>query len=233
MQSNLNIYCDESRVENPDSSKMVIGALFVPRNQKPAIEKKIKAVYKKYNFTRELKWVKTDKLFVDFYKEIIDYFIEEAGLNYRCIVVDKTKVRFKEFHNNDPELAFFKFYYFMLRSKLLNQNKYYISIDKKPTRDKNRARALKSFLDTYVLIHRSRCNIKHLQAYSSKENVFLQLTDYLTGLVGFACNPRRKSKSVKAHMVNHLKSGLGEKSLCVSTPLAEEKFNVFVWEGKQ
>ena len=233
MQNKLNIYCDESRVENPDSQKMVIGALFVPRNQKPDIERKIKAIYKKHGFTRELKWVKTDKLFADFYKAVIDYFVEERDLNYRCIVVDKTKVKFEEFHNNDLELAFFKFYYFMLRPKLLDQNEYYISIDKKPTRDKNRARALKLFLDAYVLIHKSRCNIKHLQAYSSEENVFLQLADYLTGLVGLACNPKRKSESAKAHMVNYLKSGLGKKSLCVSTPLAEEKFNVFVWEGTQ
>jgi len=146
--------------------------------------------------------------------------------------VDKNKVKLEEFHNNDLELAFFKFYYFMLRPTLLDQNEYYIFIDKKPTRDKNRARALKSFLDAYVLIHRTRCNIKHLQAYPSEENIFLQLTDYLTGLVGFACNSNRRSKSVKANMVSYLKSRLGKGKLCVSTPLAEEKFNVFVWEGR-
>lgn len=233
MQNKLNIYCDESRVENTDSPKMVIGALFIPRDRKPDVEKKLKAIYKKHKFIRELKWVKTDKLFIDFYKAIIDYFVKESDLNYRCIVVDKDKVKLEEFHNNDPELAFFKFYYFMLRSKLLDQNDYYIFLDKKPTRDKNRARALKLFLDAYVLIHRSRCNIKHLQAYSSEENVFLQLADYFTGLVGFACNQRQKSKSVKAYIVDYLKSKLDRKKLCVSTPLTEEKFNVFVWEGKQ
>ncbi len=33
-QNTYNIYCDESRVENPKSKNMVIGALFVPRKKK-------------------------------------------------------------------------------------------------------------------------------------------------------------------------------------------------------
>jgi len=46
-QNTYNIYCDESRVENPKSKNMVIGALFVPRKKKKNSRKKIKDYFSK------------------------------------------------------------------------------------------------------------------------------------------------------------------------------------------
>lgn len=227
----FNIYCDESRVENKDSSKMVIGALIIPRSKKPKILRDLKYIYKKHTFAHELKWVKTTENYKDFYKSLIDYFIENNDIKFRCIIVNKSKVDFKKYHNSDPELAFFKFYYLMLKSRLLNNNHYYIFLDKKPTRDKNRARALCLVLRSYVLMYKNKCRVEHLQAYDSEENILIQLSDYFTGLMGHACN-RKSDKKTKWEIINYLGDKLNRKNVCNSSSLAEEKFNVFCWKGK-
>lgn len=226
-----NIYCDESRVENIDSKKMVIGALFLLRKEKERIINDLKKIFKKNKFLQELKCSKINKEQQAFYTSIIDYFVTEKDLSFRCIIVDKTKVKYDQYHNNDEELAFFKFYYLMLRSKLANNNEYYVFLDKKPTRDKNRARALHSFLESYILLNRANCNIKHLQAYSSNENLLIQLCDFLTGLIGFASNFKNK-ESVKLSLSLYLRKKLERSMLCRTTALYEEKFNVLVWSPK-
>ncbi len=230
--TSFNIYCDETRVENPDSTKMVIGALILPREQKQRATDLIKKAKKKHGFFQELKWNKVGDKYLSFYKKIIDLFLSESGLDFRCIVVDKSKVQYDAFHNGDQELAFFKFYYLMLRQRLSDFNQYYIFLDKKPTRDKNRARSLHAFLQSYVLLHTNNCNIKHLQSYSSKEVELIQLSDFLSGLMGFACN-ERKSDQAKSLLVKYLKAKLSREHLCRTTVLSEEKFNVFVWKGSQ
>lgn len=228
--NDYNIYCDESRVENKDSNIMVIGALFVPRLERKKISEKLDQLFETYKFHQELKWNKVGEKYTSFYKEIVDYFISNKSLQFRCIVVDKRKVKYTEYHENDSELAFFKFYYFMLRKRLADDNNYFIFLDRKPTRDRNRARALKAFLDSYVLLNKKNCNIKHLQSYQSSENKLIQLADFLTGLVGFACNNDQGKN--KLSIVSYLSSKLKRKNICESTPLSETKFNVFVWDSK-
>lgn len=226
----FNIYCDESRVENKDSDIMTIGALFVPRIKKNIVTEKLSELIKSFEFHQELKWNKVGSKYVKFYKSIVDFFINNKSLQFRCIVVNKKKIKYNEYHENDPELAFFKFYYFMLRKRLADDNNYYIFLDRKPTRDRNRARALKAFLDSYVLLNKKDCNIKHLQSYQSDESKFIQLADFLTGLMGFACN-NNQGKS-KLEIVNYLSSKLKREHICQGTTLSETKFNVFVWDSK-
>ncbi len=224
-----NIYCDESCVENGGLARMVIGAIIIPRQKKEELAKKIQQIFDNHSFRGELKWTKTSDRFTGLYKDILDHFLSSANMQYRCIVVDKSKLNYSAYHNDDTELAFFKFYYLMLRQKLFNFNQYYILLDKKPTRDKNRARALHSYLESYILLHRESCTIAHLQAYRSHENIFLQIVDYITGLIAYAVNAKGQN-SVKAEIVRYLKGKLGRRSFLYSTPLSEEKFNIFFWK---
>jgi len=223
-----NIYCDESRVENPESDKMVVGAISLPRNIKEKTTKELKNIYKKHNFSGELKWTKVNKNYSSFYKGIMDFVLKTEDLNFRCIIVDKSKVDYSKYHENDTELAFFKFYYLMLRSRLLDNNSYYIFLDKKPTRDKNRARALLSFLSSYVLLRRKECNIEHLQAYDSKDNIHIQLADFLTGLVAYGVNTEA-GNNIKMQMVNYFKDVFLIEDLLKTTPLTSNKINILAW----
>lgn len=225
-----NVYCDESRVENPDSQFMVIGAVLIPREQKIRIAKELKEIVFTYNFHQEIKWNKVGERYKEFYKRIIDYFLSNKSLQFRCIVVDKKTVNYDIFHNKDKELAFFKFYYLMLKNKLDDNNQYYILLDKKPTRDKKRARSLKSFLDSYVLLHRSNCNIKHLQAYNLRDNVLIQLADFLTGLVAYRNNTILKNNT-KSSIAKYLEEKANTK-LIKTTPAFSLKLNILKWTPK-
>lgn len=230
-QSTYNIYCDESRVENKDYDLMAIGALIIPRHKKDEITAFLKSLFTQHKFTHELKWVKVRDNYERFYEALIGYFLENPDIQFRSIVVDRTKLDYKKFHDSDEELAFFKFYYLLLKAKLLNETNYYIFLDKKPTRDKNRARALHSVLNSYVLVNKYKCNIVHLQAYDSKENILIQFSDFLTGLISHDCN-RGIEDNIKGRLITYLAKHSGKEGLCQTTPLAEGKFNVFCWEPK-
>ncbi|MFO0753318.1 MAG: DUF3800 domain-containing protein [Thermodesulfovibrionales bacterium] len=227
-----NLYCDESRVENRDSKLMVIGVIEIPRKEKSAIIDDLKIIYEEHHFAHELKWTKVHNTFFPFYKRLIDYFLSNPLMQFRCIIVDKTKVDFEHFHDNDEELAFFKFYYLLLKEKLLSNNEYYIFLDKKPTRDRHRARALHAYLDSFILWNRKKCNIKGFHAIESKENMLIQFTDYLVGLAGFSCNEMITGNNAKGQLVQYLKEHLQREELCRTTALSEKKFNVFVWESR-
>lgn len=225
-----NIYCDESRVENTDSHKMVIGALFLLRPKKDKTVGEIKEIFVKHNFKYELKWSKVGKKYSELYKELIDYFLANEYLSFRGIIVDKRKVKFKEYHDGSLETAFYKFYYIMLKARLLNQNEYYIFLDKKPSRDRKILNALSHFLEFHIFKNRKDCKIKHLQSYDSDNNLLIQLGDFFTGMLGFDCNDYELKNSFKYEMVKYFKEKIGRKNLCQTSFLNENKFNIFVWK---
>jgi len=226
-----NIYCDESRVENKDSNKMTIGALIVLRSEKEKITRDIRDIFKKYSFKYELKWSKVGDRYSDLYSELIDYFLSNENLSFRGIIVDKRKVQFKKYHNGSLETAFYKFYYIMLKAKLLSQNEYYIFLDKKPSRDINIVRALNKYLEFNILKNKKDCKIKHFQSYDSDNNILIQMADFFTGMLGFTCN-NTNLNSYKYRLVENFKVKINKKDLCQTSPLYEEKFNIFVWSGK-
>lgn len=227
MNPNINIYCDESSVENNDAKFMIIGALFAPRKDKKKLYKELSLIYSNSQHSTELKWNKVGEKYIDFYKAIIDFFISKESLNFRTVIVEKSKVNYDTYHNNDKELAFFKFYYLLLKAKLDNQNDYYIFLDRKPTRDKNRARALQSFLESHILFNRVDTHIRHFQAYDSAENKFIQLSDFLTGLVSYSNNFKDLS-STKKKLVDYFESKLSLDTK-KSTLLSSTKVNIFKW----
>jgi len=60
MSNTYNIYCDESRIDNPEDNFMVIGGVFVAREKVREIAEKIKEIKEKHQFKGEMKWVKVN-----------------------------------------------------------------------------------------------------------------------------------------------------------------------------
>ena len=74
---NIDIYCDESRLELLDGNKngyMVIGGLWVIREEREKLKSDIKALKQKYSFNVEIKWTKISNKMLPFYKELIDLY---------------------------------------------------------------------------------------------------------------------------------------------------------------
>lgn len=224
MSDTYNIYCDESSVDNLNSDFMVIGALFIEREKVPTIKDKIKEFQNKYYIKGELKWVKTSAKTLDFYNELFNYLFstDSLGLSYKCIVVNKKVVDYKKYHDGDKELAFYKFYYHLLKNKLHQDKKYYIFLDFRPSRDKNRVRRLGEF---FTLIYGEN-TIKHIQGYPSEDNIFIQLTDVITGAISSSKNKITTSKN-KKELASIIANSIKKDSLDFCSPFNEELFNIF------
>ena len=220
-QKKFNIYCDESSMDNPQSSMMVIGALFIERSLVPEIKKKIKEIQTKHGVNGELKWVKTSNKVIPFYEELFTYLfsIDGSRVTFRCIVVDKSKVNYEKYHRQDTELAFYKFYFQLLKRRL-KDDKYYIFLDFRPSKNKNSVRRLGQFLELFSN------GIEHIQAYQSHENIFIQIADILSGAVSFSYNTPNGSKA-KQTLAKIIAKNIGKQDLKFQSPFWEDKFNIF------
>ena len=223
MNDIYNIYCDESCIDNPGANFMIIGALFIKRDEVPNIKNRIKELQNKYYIRGELKWVKASGKSLKFYEELFKYLVslEAPVLSYKCIVVDKREVDYKRYHNEDKELAFYKFYYELLKNKLEADKNYYIFLDFRPSRGRHRVRRLGEFL---IIV----CGnvIKHIQSYPSYDNIFIQIADVITGAIGFSWNKLGTSEN-KKKLTSILAKSIGKKDLEFNSPLNKRKFNIF------
>ena len=226
---NYNIYCDESGVENTPKY-FVIGSIFVPRDQKEKIVLEIKKILEKYKFKREIKWNKVTTLFIDLYKDLVNYFASNPDLEFKCIVINKKNIDYR-FHHGNKELAFYKFYYQLLRKKLKNDIQYYIFTDEKSRSLKPRFKQLNSYLLKFARENCSNINIKHMQEYRSDEIFLLQLSDLFTGAVFYA-NNFEENFSAKSNLVKYIESTLKQKLSTGTNPFFE-KFNIFKWIPKK
>lgn len=218
----FNIYCDESSIDNSKHQWMLIGALFIDRAIVPEIKKKIAEIQKKHFINGELKWVKTSKLALPFYSELFTYLFSftPEQVTFRCIVIDKTKINYERYHDKDKELAFYKFYYQLLKRRIKDEVPHYIFLDFRPSKNKNSVRRLGEFLDMFSK------GIKHIQAYPSHESIFIQIADILTGAVAFAYNSTSGSEN-KSKSVEIIAKAIGKDTLKFCSPFWEDRFNIF------
>jgi len=227
MKRVFNIYCDESSVEN-DLPFFTIGALLIPREQKETIVKEFKAIKLKHGFKRELKWNKVTELYEGLFKDIIDFFAENNDLEFRAILVEKRLIDMN-FHDNDKELMFYKFYYQLLKKRFKKDSINYIFTDFKSRKKRMRLEVMKDYLSRYPDTQKLNISIKHIQEYNSNEVELLQLADFLTGIVSHANNFYYLGlNNPKGKLVDYI-SGKFSVNLQVGTNLYFEKFNIFKW----
>lgn len=221
MSKVYNIYCDESRhTSDPSDNFMVIGAIGVPRGKKPGIVKDIHRLRYKHHTQGEFGWKRLSPNKRDFYFELIDYFVKNDDLHFRCIIVNKNTFRIE-----NGEMGFYKLYYQMLYHWLDETSEYHIYLDHKVNANQGRLKVLKRCL-------RSTFTIRALEPSSSKELEIMQLTDLLIGAVGYVRNGRTGS-STKQAFCSELAVRLGRHSIDCPTSKIEPKFNVFNFRGHQ
>lgn len=221
---NFEIYCDESGLEaltRKDAHLFIaIGGIWMPSDYRTEFKKNIYAIKNKYNVHGELKWNKVSPAFLDLYKDVLAYFFKTKKLRFRVILVEAKNVDNIEFHNNDNELSFYKFYYQLLHHWIFDLNIYDIFLDNKENRDKSRLKKLKEVLDYSNLTS----EVRQVQALPSEQSFGIQLADIFTGIVSSKFNKNTTSKA-KLELVAFAESKLGHE--LKPTPKWEEKLNVF------
>lgn len=228
------IYCDESRQDLffnvnsiRDNNKYIfIGGIMIGKDERDKIKKEINLLKEKYNLNKktELKWNKVTTKYINLYKEIIDVYINN-DINFRTISIDSSKLNLKKYHNDNPELGFYKFYYQLLNNWLSNDNKFMIYTDIKTYSDPNVLNDLKKCLNNKKHFN---C-VEKIYAIESHESVFLQLEDILMGATAYKKNYGYNGKSnAKVEIVKYLEEKLGHTLL--PTKKNASKYNWFeIW----
>lgn len=228
MSQEFNIYCDEScHLENDRQPVMLLGAIWCPKSHVRKISTEIRELKSKHNARGELKWVKVSKARQRFYLELVDYFFSTPQLHFRCLVVDdKSKLNHDYFNLGSHDTFYYKMYYSMLKTILSPENRYHIYIDIKDTLSQNKVNKLREVLcnNVYDFTGQMIVNIQHIRSHESE---LLQLADLLIGAVSYK-NRKLDGNSAKVMIVSSIEKNI-DQSLCLSTSLFKDKFNLFVF----
>ena len=222
----IDIYCDETLPDlftssNQSDKNLLIGSLWIESELREDIKQKIKDLRSKHNVWGEIKWSKVSKSKESFYLELVDLFFSyKDRVRFRCIAVNPNEIIWA-YHNDDKELGFYKFYYFVLDKWIRDFNEYSIFCDAKVNRDLSRLNKLHE-----ILITSNRLSyIDRVQALPSKEVVLIQLTDLLLGAASSKLNSIKHTNMAKNNIIDKIEQNLGRK--IKPTYLDEKKFNLF------
>lgn len=224
------IFCDESgHLLDLQQKVMVLGALQAPKERVVDISAKLKQIKRDHGLNEhwELKWTKISKSKIDYYKSLIDFFMSEQDLYFRCVVVpDKSFLDHERFDRTHDDFYYVMFYY-ALREMIQNCNSYDVYFDYKDTFQSDKLNILKKYLQDKCEINVDNLRLHTIQSYESQ---LIQLTDLLIGVVGYA-NKGIQSSAAKTEFVSYTQSQV-KVSLARSSALANKKFNVFVWSPR-
>ena len=222
----IEIYCDESRPDLFSSSNrhenpfLSIGGVWMPSDSRTGIKNAIKTLRQEYGIWSEFKWNKISSGALPFYLSLVDLFFNQTSLHFRTILVNSQEVNFEQYHQSDPELGFYKFYYQLLTHWMTPSNDYSIFADIKTNRMPDRLEVLRSFLER----SNPQSKIINIQSLPSKEVGFIQLADLLTGAVNAKINGATTSANKNA-IINRIEERMGRPIR--ETNRGTNKFNVF------
>lgn len=220
------VYCDENHPElftsnKPSVDYLMIGSLWLQAELRNEIKKRIWSLREQHNIWGEIKWSKVNRSALPFYKSLVDLFESYgAQVRFRCIAVNHNEFD-ENWHQNDNELGFYKFYYQVLHHWIYNYNSYRIYCDVKVNRDLTRLNTLQRCLNNKNI----NADITNVQALPSKQVVLIQLSDLLLGMASSRLNNTLTEGSAKEELVVYLENKLGRN--LEPTAQAEHKFNIF------
>lgn len=224
-----NIYCDEScHLENDGQKAMVMGAVWCSKENTDKINNEIREIKQKHKLSRyfEIKWIKVSIAKIDFYREVIEYFFNNADLHFRAVVIPDKSIINHEMFNQTHDDWYYKMYFTLLNKIIAPRDENYIYLDIKDTRSAGKVRLLETVLRNSEYDFESQI-IKRVQNIHSHESQQMQLSDLLIGAVSYE-NRNLNSSSAKVGITELIKAKTGY-SLKKSTLLTENKFNIFIW----
>ncbi|MCF6766165.1 DUF3800 domain-containing protein [Thiotrichales bacterium 19S3-7] len=231
MKQLFNVYCDEScHLENDAQKIMVLGAIWLPKNERINVTNDLKQIKKKHNLNRkfEVKWTKISPAKIQFYIDYINYFFENDNLNFRVIVCEKTNLNHNTFRQTHDEW-YYKMYFTMLKNIFDPESSYNVYIDIKDTLGQAKVEKLHNVLSNNIYDF-SKEIICKLQQVHSHESEILQLADILIGAVSYF-HRGFNSSTAKNTLVKCIQDK-SRYNLIKNTLPQAKKFNLFIWKGE-
>ncbi|MEI6513739.1 MAG: DUF3800 domain-containing protein [bacterium] len=224
------IYCDESHPDvfwSQSSSRaryLCIGGLWLAADLRTEVKGRLRELTLRHGKIGELKWHKVHAKWEHFYRDLIDLFVsyDAEQLRFRCILVEGDKVSMEHYHDGDPELGFYKFYYQMLVHWIESGHEYAIYCDNKTNRQHDRLQKMHR-----VLQHACSGQVVSIQALPSHEVQLLQLADFLLGMVSSRFNNDIEPGGTKDRVISYFEERLGKQWKLLPTSKGVRKLNIF------
>jgi len=210
---------------------MVLGAVWCATDSRYEVTERINEIKGRHGLpsTFEIKWTKISPAKVNFYLDLVDYFFDNDDLNFRGLVVaDKSELDHTRYDNSHDDW-YYKMYFNLLKVILDNTNNYKIYLDIKDTGGGRKIDALHEVLSNQMYDFDRRV-IQQIQLVRSHEISILQICDLLIGAV-MAENRGSELSDAKRMVIDKVKHRSGY-SLTKRTLYKEQKFNLFVWHGR-
>lgn len=234
MSQVYNVYCDEScHLENDHQSAMVLGAVWCPLEKARDISKSLRDIKIHHGMkpTFEIKWTKVSPAKIEFYRDLIAYFFDDANLHFRALIVpDKSKLKHEAFSGQNHDVWYYKMYFDMLKVIFNPEAHYRVYLDIKDTHGGAKIAKLHDVLCNNMYDF-SREIIERIQLIRSHEVELLQLADLLIGAVSYV-NRGLAGSSTKRALVELIRQKSGY-DLTKTTLLREDKVNLFRWHATE
>lgn len=225
------IYCDEScHLENDESKVMGLGAVWAERSSVRMLSAQLRDIKARHNAKGELKWTKVSKSKIDFYQEVIDWFFNNEKIHFRCLLVpDKSALNHDSFNSGSHDNFYYKMFFSLLNKIISPVDKNEIYIDIKDTRSRFKLNKLREVLcnDRYDFTGELISRVQHVRSH---ELELMQLCDLLVGALVYS-HRNLDTNYGKVAVCKRIESHLG-RTLLTSTPLSNQKFNIFVWRAQ-
>ncbi|NMC49896.1 MAG: DUF3800 domain-containing protein [Desulfovibrio sp.] len=223
-----NIYCDEScHLENDHQHVMLLGCVWCPKKLSGDYSRAIQNIQKQHNANGEIKWTKVSVSKRLFYIELVEWFFAQTDLHFRTLVVqNKSLLHHETFNAGSHDIFYYKMHFSLLNKILSPDCTYNIYLDIKDTRSRQKLAKLKKILCNNVYDFTNQM-ISHMQNIHSHESSIMQIADLLMGAVsykqrGLSNNPTKLELIQRIEYYTH-------RSLLYSTPLSDQKFNIFLF----
>jgi hypothetical protein len=232
---NIKIYCDEScHLISNNSKYMVLGAVFCDEILVKKVNSDIRKLKMKHFKTsyREIKWTTVSPAKIDFYLELIEYFIKNDALSFRGIIADTANLDHDEYNDGDPNSWYYKMFYFLLEPMLSTNNHYKIYLDYKDTNGGHNNRKLHEILNTKF---RNTSTILRVKQIQSTESEIIQISDLIIGSLAYYNRFFKQNKSVehrseaKKKIIELLSS---KYDFSKTSPRSNKKFNILNWQPR-
>jgi hypothetical protein len=230
----LHLYCDESRhLPKDHEAIMLLGLVSCPAEHARAHNAALTALWKAHGIPQhfEAKWTKISPARLDFYRAILDWFLDQKDVAFHSLILpDKQKI-FARLPDAKRDEIYYSLYYELLKNTIAPGNGYRAFLDIKDTRGREKIKELGEILAMNYpsLTAEERPTLQHVH---SDEIRLLQLTDLLLGAVGFAHRPRTPQDSpAKLALVAWLEEKL-EQKLTGSSTLGSAKFVIETLDGR-
>lgn len=224
-----NVYCDEScHLEKDGIPTMAWGATYCLTKSTRSIVDNIRLLKNKHGLSHdfEIKWNKVSPAKLEFYLDLIEYYLNEDGLRFRGLLVqDKLKFHRSDYGKSNGDW-YFKLYYTLLQFIFNPQNQYCIYLDMKNRYEGQRIKKMHDVLATSMNDLQHDC-VKRVQIIQSQESELLQIADLLLGALTYA-NKNLVSSTAKVEIVRLLRMNLGSGILTNTSTDSVTKFNLLV-----